>query len=65
MEGLAPQEARVHKLLQAGMSVQEVADVMGTTVNNVNQILFRIRKKEKALATRTVDITTSPEAGDV
>ena len=65
MKDLAPQEAKVRKLLTAGMSIKEVAEVMGITLNNVHQILFRLRKKENALAARTVDSTTSPQAGDI
>ena len=65
MKELAPQEAKVRKLLTAGMSIEEVADVMGTTQNNVHQIIFRIRKKEQSRATRFIDTAEAFETGCV
>ena len=65
LESLAPMEARVYRLLEAKIAVSEIASLLGISRNNLNQILFRIRKKGKAIAARTVDSTTSPQAGDI
>ena len=64
-EQLAPMEARVFRLLEAGVKYDEITTLLGITHNNLSQVVWRIRKKEKALAARTVDLTKTPQAGDV
>ena len=65
LELLAPMEARVYRLLEAKIPASEIASLLGISRNNLNQILFRIRKKGKAIAARALDSRASPEAGDI
>ena len=65
LESLAPMEARVFRLLEAKIPASEIASLLGISRNNLNQILFRIRKKGKVIAARATDSRASSEAGDV
>ena len=65
LESLAPMEAKVFRLLEAKIPNSEITSLLGISSNNLNQILFRIRKKGKAIAARALDSRASPEAGDV
>ena len=79
-EQLSPMETRVFRLLEKSINYSEITSLLGISLNNLNQIVWRIRKKAlvqgdpqvfeivgvpKTRATRFIDTPEAFEAGVV